>query len=72
MHVAATLADQSLTLTVADDGHGAADDVLTVTDGTGLARLRERLAVLYGARARMQVEPSAPGFRVVLTLPDDD
>ncbi|MBP6772625.1 MAG: histidine kinase [Gemmatimonadaceae bacterium] len=72
VHVAATLADQSLTLTVADDGHGAADDVLTVTDGTGLARLRERLAVLYGARARMQVEPSAPGFRVVLTLPDDD
>lgn len=58
---------------VADDGHGAADDVLTVTDGTGLARLRERLAVGAGrARARMQVEPSAPGFRVVLTLPDDD
>jgi hypothetical protein len=35
-----------------------------------LKRLRERLAVLYGARARLDAGPEAPtGFTATLTLP---
>ena len=40
--------------------------------GTGLARLRERLAVLHGTAARLEVVPEAPhGVRATLVLPLD-
>jgi hypothetical protein len=38
--------------------------------GTGLARLRERLAVLYGSAARLACGPAAGGgYEAVLVVP---
>lgn len=76
--VRAAVADGALTITVEDDGAGiaAAAPGAAPRAGTGLARLRERLAVLYGASARLDVGPAAPrGVRAVLVVPlreDDD
>jgi two-component sensor histidine kinase len=76
--VRAAVADGALTITVEDDGAGiaAAAPGAASRAGTGLARLRERLAVLHGASARLDVGPAAPrGVRAVLVVPareDDD
>jgi signal transduction histidine kinase len=55
---------------VKDDGAGSDPARLAATPGTGLSRLRERLAVLYGDRARLTIE-TAPGrgFGATLELP---
>ena len=67
--VSATRSGPTLTLTVTDDGAGAA---LTVAPGggSGLRRLRERLDALYGPRAVLTCEsrPGA-GFTARVTLP---
>jgi signal transduction histidine kinase len=40
--------------------------------GTGLERLRERLAALYGSRARLTLESGADGgCTATLTVPQD-
>jgi two-component system LytT family sensor kinase len=57
-----------LTLTVRNpvDGNGGR----ATNAGTGLARLRERLAVLYGTSASVSAEPTGDGgFEAVLRLP---
>ena len=55
-----------LTLTVRDTGAGASEAELN-GNGTGLRRLRSRLAALYGGRARLDVE-SASGTSLTATL----
>ena len=55
-----------LVLEVADDGPGFPRHY---EEGTGLSNLRERLETLYGDDAVMTVDRSAPGSRVVITLP---
>ena len=37
--------------------------------GTGLARLRDRLAALYDGRARLELAPAADGFTASLSIP---
>ena len=66
--VSARLAGGELTLRVRDNGAGASADQLA--RGTGLARLRERLAALYGKTARLDLETSpAGGFTASLVVP---
>jgi signal transduction histidine kinase len=60
-------ADGALRIEVADDGRGF--EATTATSGVGLTNLRERLAALYGERARLTIEDARPGTRVRLTLP---
>jgi LytS/YehU family sensor histidine kinase len=59
-----------LTLSVRDTGDGASDGLTMAGAGTGLARLRERLTVLYGSAARLSAGPAAEGgFEAVLVVP---
>jgi signal transduction histidine kinase len=69
--VAASGSASGLTLSVRNTGDGTT----VVTDGrtgvgTGLARLRERLAVLYGGAARLTCRATDDGgFEAVLVVP---
>lgn len=59
-----------LTVSVRDTGAGADAGRLGETDGTGLQRLRERLAALYGSSARLDLESRAGGgFTATLVIP---
>jgi two-component system, LytTR family, sensor kinase len=59
-------------LCVADDGPGASAAQIDASPRAGLRLLRERLAALYGGRARVAFErPAAGGFAVLLDLPED-
>ena len=62
----------TLTLSVRDSGAGADPERLAGTEGTGLSRLRERLAVLYGDRARLEITTGRDrGFVASLTVPQE-
>ncbi len=79
LRIAAAHEGGELVITVEDDGHGIDTQALAASPGTGLRRLRERLAWLYGGSATLQID-SAPGrgFRARLRVPqtavseDDD
>ena len=59
-----------LAVSVRDDGDGAELDSVDASNGTGLRRLRERLAVLYDRRARLDIDSSSGnGFVASLSLP---
>jgi len=71
-HVSITAArrDDSLVLTVADDGAGLVNGV--VADGVGLRNTRDRLQHLYGDAARLVLRPGdARGVVSEVTLPMD-
>jgi LytS/YehU family sensor histidine kinase len=68
--VAAAGGASELTLSVRNTGDGASARAVKVGPGTGLARLRERLTVLYGSAARLTCGPTADGgFEAVLVVP---
>lgn len=69
--IGARLDGAMLVVSVADTGQGA-DAAASATQGTGLRRLKERLAALYGSRARLDVV-TAPdrGYTATLTIPQD-
>jgi LytS/YehU family sensor histidine kinase len=68
--VAAAGSARELTLTVRNTGDGAAVRTTGAGVGTGLARLRERLAVLYGSAAKLACRPAGDGgFEAVLVVP---
>ncbi len=74
IRIASHMESDRLRLEVVDDGAGASPDTLRVSSGgTGLARLRERIAVLYGPGASLELraETSGParGVRATLSLP---
>lgn len=59
-----------LTLSVRNSGDGGAAGAGENGSGTGLSRLGERLAVLYGSAARLTAEARADGgFEAVLVVP---
>jgi LytS/YehU family sensor histidine kinase len=68
--VTARLAGDLLTVEVRDTGAGAEPAALAGVPGTGLSRLRERLATIYGSRARLDlVAAPGAGFTATLTIP---
>ncbi|MES2177857.1 MAG: histidine kinase [Gemmatimonadota bacterium] len=68
--IVGTTGDGKATFTVQDTGGGASADTLAQSDGTGLARLRERLVVLYGRDGRLVIVTEAQsGFCATLTVP---
>jgi LytS/YehU family sensor histidine kinase len=67
--VRAEIVHGKLAVTVADTGLGFGK-AATAGTGTGLANIRERLALLYGSRASMVVAENSPsGTIVTLTVP---
>jgi chemotaxis protein histidine kinase CheA len=56
----------TLRLSVIDTGSGFS---ATPATGVGLANIRERLHLLFGDRARLEITDNAPGTRASLTLP---
>jgi LytS/YehU family sensor histidine kinase len=67
--VSATGSQKQLTLSVRNTGD-TEPAPNAARSGTGLARLRERLAVLYGAAATLTTQPLAQGgYEAVLVVP---
>jgi signal transduction histidine kinase len=72
VRVRATVQGDALSITVEDDGMGAEAAALDA-GGTGLRRLRERLAGLHGQAASLEVQATpGQGLRVDLRLPLQD
>ncbi len=69
--VSAERRNGSLHIAVRDNGRGCSDVEQAVAgSGIGLRNVRERLRLLYGNEADMQVSsPGGQGFTVHLTLP---
>jgi len=68
----ASVSRQLLTVQVRDNGAGADPDAVLASAGSGLRRLRERLAVLYGDSGRLDiVTRPGQGFSATLVLPLD-
>ena len=60
---------ESIAVTVLDTGSGT-PAAGKGGQGVGLSNVRERLAALYGGKARFSLEPVSPrGMRAVLTVP---
>ena len=63
-------ADKSeLNIRVSDDAGAVAEGAAPEGTGTGLANVRERLAIFHGDRARLDHGPSARGYEVTMRLP---
>jgi sensor histidine kinase YesM len=61
------LRDDSLCATIKDDGVGLPEEI---TDGVGLSNVRERLSLLYGSDASLQVRANENGGTVSsITIP---
>ena len=69
LRISASASGQHLTLVVSDDGAGAEPAAVQHGSGTGLRRLRERLACLYGSSAALDVDASSGGVTATLRLP---
>jgi signal transduction histidine kinase len=69
--ISAKATESTLTLEVRDTGAGVASPQARVNGagGTGLGRLRDRLAGLYGDASRLALETTADGCTATLTLP---
>jgi signal transduction histidine kinase len=58
-----------LQIRISDDVAGIADEAAPSGTGTGLANVRERLAIFHGERAVFEHGPSAEGYKVMMRLP---
>jgi signal transduction histidine kinase len=68
--VSASVVGGELTVRVRDNGAGATAEQMAASAGTGLRRLRERLAVLYDGQARLDVSTSpGEGLEATLVIP---
>jgi two-component system LytT family sensor kinase len=68
--ITATRSSSELVIAVRNGADGDASRSDAARTGTGLARLRERLAVLYGGAATLVSRPmAAGGYEAVLTVP---
>jgi signal transduction histidine kinase len=69
--IGARIVDDVLQVTVADTGSGM-NPGANGNGGSGLQRLRDRLAVMYGGRASLEtMSPAQGGFIASLTIPQD-
>ena len=70
IHIQARCDAGHLRLSVADSGAGAEPAAIESSTGTGLRRLRERLAAMYGGSAELAFARSQPrGLTATLRLP---
>lgn len=69
LRIAASVSRRHLLLVVADDGAGAEPAAVRHGRGTGLRRLHERLACLYGSSAALDVDAASGGVTATLKLP---
>lgn len=68
--IAGTRSNSELVISVRNSGDSGGSQVNGKGTGTGLARLRERLTVLYGGSATLTSGPiAAGGYEAVLTVP---
>ena len=68
--ITGTRSDSELVISVRNSGDGDVSHTSGNGTGTGLARLRERLTVLYGGAATLVSRPVATGgYEAVLTVP---
>jgi len=68
IHVSAQVSGRNLVVVVRDNGAGS--NPAAAGAGSGLSRLRERLAALYGTNARLDIATGeGAGFAATLTLP---
>lgn len=68
--ITATRSNSELVIAVRNSGDGDGARTVGMGTGTGLARLRERLSVLYGGAATLVSRPiAAGGYEAVLTVP---
>lgn len=68
--ISATRTDGTLTVRVRNTGDAAAPQAAAAGTGTGLARLRERLSVMYNNAATLTAAPIASGgYEAVLMVP---
>jgi LytS/YehU family sensor histidine kinase len=65
--VSARRDDSALTISVRDSGEAVPRDGTSA--GIGLARLRERLTVLYGNAATLTSGPVDGGYEAILVIP---
>lgn len=66
LSIAARRDGGELVLTVTDDGPGPGDQAAARTEGVGLSNTRERLATLYGERARLILETTPSGGAIAI------
>jgi two-component system LytT family sensor kinase len=70
IHVAGARRDETLRLTVYNDGPWVREDVEATHGGVGLGNLRTRLQILHGDRSELLLRPvDTGGVEVVVTLP---
>jgi LytS/YehU family sensor histidine kinase len=70
LEIVARREGDELVLSVTDDGPGPDGDPVPTAEGVGLGNTRERLATLYGGRARLELEPTPEGgARATVRLP---
>ena len=68
--VTARATSDETTVTVHDTGVGVSPEQIAQSEGTGLKHLRDRLAALYGGRARLDLGAGPEGgFTASLTVP---
>jgi two-component system LytT family sensor kinase len=68
--ITGTRNDSKLVISVRNSGDGNAPPTNGKSTGTGISRLRERLAVLYGGAATLVSQPiTTGGYEAVLTVP---
>ncbi len=67
VRIAAEHRDGELVLTIADDGNGCGD--AAPGTGVGLANVRQRLRLNYGARARLEKSEDRAGCEVRIVMP---
>jgi two-component system, LytTR family, sensor kinase len=68
--VSAKRGARELTLSVHNTGDAATERAAANGAGTGLARLRERLTVLYGSAAKLETGPTQNGgYEAMLVVP---
>ena len=69
LRVVVTREGEDLVITVEDDGDPAKAVRVNKGTGVGLANVRQRLDVLFGARGTLCAEPLSHGFRARVRLP---
>jgi two-component system LytT family sensor kinase len=71
LRIQATVDHDTLRLTVEDDGIGWGNSPATNGHGIGLQNVRERLQLVYGDRARLEINSEAQaGTRIRITIPN--